>query len=130
MVWRGFAYRRLREGRSLLAAVGWSMPLVAAAHVPIVVTLGPTIGFGAMLVAAVTSLPFAHLYETGNRTIWAPALVHAAIDGSKLVVIPTAALSTFSPLIVVGALLVPLLALAVPRRLLAAERTKEAGQPR
>jgi membrane protease YdiL (CAAX protease family) len=118
LVWRGFAFRRLREGRSFRAAVAWTMPLLAITHVPIVLTLGPAVGLGAMAVAAVTSVPFAYLYETGRRTIWAPALVHTAIDTFKLVVIPAAALPTFSVLIIVVSLTVPLLALAVPRRVL------------
>jgi membrane protease YdiL (CAAX protease family) len=115
LVWRGYAFRRLREGRSFRAATVATMPLIAAAHVPIVVTLGPAVGLGAMAVAAVTSVPLAYLYETGRRTVWAPALVHTAIDTFKLVVIPAAALPTFSVLIIVVSLTVPLLALAVPR---------------
>ena len=120
LVWRGFAFRRLREGRSFWAATFWTMPLIAVTHVPIVVTMGPAIGIGAMAVAAVTSMPLAYLYETGGRTIWAPALVHTAIDAFKLVAIPAVALSTFSPLIIVVSLTVPLLAFAVPRRWLLA----------
>lgn len=85
LAWRGYVFRRLREGRSFWRAVLWTMPLLAATHVPIVVTAGPLIGVVAMIVAAVTCVPFAHLYERGGRTIWAPALVHAAIDGFKLV---------------------------------------------
>ena len=123
LVWRGFAFRRLREGRSFWSAVLWTMPLIAATHLPIVVTLGPAIGIGAMLVAAVTSMPFAHLYEMGRRTIWAPALVHTAIDTFKLVVIPVAALSTFSGLLIVVSLTVPLLAFAAPRRFRTLGRT-------
>ena len=92
------------------------MPLVAATHVPIVLTMGVTVGIGAMAVAALTSLPFAHLYETGHRTLWAPALVHTAIDSFKLVIVPAAAATTFSLLLVAVSLLVPLLVLAVPRR--------------
>ena len=118
LVWRGFAFRRLREGRSFWAATCWTMPLIAVTHVPIVVALGPAVGLGAMAVAAVTSMPLAYLYETGRRTIWAPALVHTAIDTFKLVLIPAAALPTFSLLIIVVSLTVPLLAFAVPRGIL------------
>jgi membrane protease YdiL (CAAX protease family) len=128
LVWRGYAFRRLREGRSFRAAVAWTMPLIAASHIPIVVTVGPAIGLGAMLVAAVTSIPLAYLYETGNRSIWPPALVHTAIDTFKLVLIPAVALSTFSLLIIVVSLTVPLLVLAAPRQLLAA--TPPVEQPR
>lgn len=123
LVWRGFAFRRLREGRTFWTAMAWTMPLIAATHLPIVFTLGPAIGLGAMCVAAVTSIPFGYLYETGGRTIWAPALVHTAIDSFKLVVIPAAALSTFPLLLTVVSLVVPLAALAVPRRLLTRPRT-------
>ena len=118
VVWRGFAFRRLREGRSFRAATAWSMPLVAAAHVPIVLTMGPAVGLGAMAVAAVTAVPLAYLYETGRRSVWAPALVHTAIDAFKLVVLPAAALPAFSVLIIGVSLTIPLLALAVPRRIL------------
>lgn len=118
LVWRGFTFRRLRQGRTFWAATLWTMPLVAASHLYIVFTLGPAVGIGAMTVAMVTSIPFAYLYETGRGTIWAPALVHTAIDTFKLVIIPTAALATFSVLIIAVSITVPLLALAVPRRLL------------
>ncbi len=118
LVWRGFAFRRLREGRSFRSALGWTMPLIAITHLPIVFTLGPVIGLTAMLIAAVTSIPFGYLYESGRHTIWAPALLHTAIDAFKLVIIPAGALAAFSPLILVTALLVPLLVMVVPWRLL------------
>jgi len=116
LVWRGYAFRRLRTGRSFGAAVGLTMPLIAATHIPVIVTSGVLVGLAAMLVAAVTTLPFAHLYELGRGTVWAPALVHAGIDSFKLVELP-AALTTFSLTLAAISLTVPLLALAVPRRL-------------
>ncbi|MCV2491278.1 CPBP family intramembrane metalloprotease [Geodermatophilus sp. YIM 151500] len=119
VVWRGYAFRRLRAGRSFGRAVACTMPLLAATHVPVVVGSGPAVGGAAMLVAAVTSLPLAYLYETGRGTVWAPALVHTAIDSFKLVVVPSAVLTTYSLALAATALVVPLLALAVPRRLLA-----------
>jgi membrane protease YdiL (CAAX protease family) len=118
LVWRGFAFRRLRDGRTFWSATWWTMPLIAASHLPIVFTMGPAVGLGAMAVAAVTSVPFGYLYETGRRSIWAPALVHTAIDTFKLVVIPAAAIPTYSVLIIAVSLTVPLLALVVPRRVL------------
>ena len=121
LVWRGFAFRRLREGRSFWTAVWWTMPLIAVTHLPIVFTVDPVVGIGAMVVAAVTSIPFSYLYETGGRTVWAPALLHTAIDSFKLLVIPAAAVSTFSLLLVAVSIVVPLLVLAVPRRLLTTE---------
>ena len=129
LVWRGFTFRRLRQGRSFWAATLWTMPLIAASHLPIVFSLGPAVGIGAMTVAMVTSIPFSYLYETGRGTIWAPALVHTAIDTFKLVIIPTAALATFSVLIIAVSLTVPLLALAVPRRLLQPSANQGSGHP-
>jgi membrane protease YdiL (CAAX protease family) len=118
LVWRGYAFRRLREGRSFWSAAWWTMPLIAVTHVPIIATMGPAVGIGALAVAAVTSMPLAYLFETGRRTIWAPAVVHSAIDSFKLVVIPAVAVQTFSLLLVVASLTVPLLAFAVPRQVL------------
>jgi membrane protease YdiL (CAAX protease family) len=118
IVWRGYAFRRLRKGRSFGRAVVLTMPLIVAAHVPILVNSGPAVGAAAMLVAAVTTAPLAYLYETGRNTVWAPALVHTAIDSFKLVDIPVEARPAFSLTLAAVALLVPLLAFAVPRRVL------------
>ena len=41
LVWRGYAFRRLRAGRSFGRAVAWTMPLLAATHVPVLVNSGP-----------------------------------------------------------------------------------------
>ena len=113
VVWRGYAYRRLREGRSFGRAVVLSMPLVAAAHVPVVFGSGPAVGGAAMVVAAATSVSLAHLWELGGRTIWAPAILHTAIDTFKLVVVPDGAVVAFSLTLAAVSALVPLLVLAV-----------------
>ena len=115
LVWRGYAYRRLRVGRGFLPAVLWTMPLVAATHLPIVVTSGPAVGLAAMAVAAVTALPLAKLFDVGRGTLWAPAVVHAGIDSFKLVEVPAPALPTFSLLLAGMGLVVPLIVLALPR---------------
>lgn len=118
LVWRGYAYRRLRAGRSFGRAVLWTMPLVAVAHVPIVVNSGPVVGAAALIVAAVTAVPLAYLFDAGRATVWAPAVVHTAIDSFKLVEVPTAALTTFSLLLAAVSVAAPLLVLAVPQRTL------------
>ena len=115
LVWRGFVFRRLRETHAFWPAVWWSMPFVVAAHVPIVLTVGPVVGLGAMLVAAVTSVPLSYLYEWGRRTLWAPALVHTAIDSFKIVELP-AGTTTFSLSLIAVSLAAPLLVFALPRR--------------
>lgn len=111
LVWRGFVFRRLSAGHSFVAAVLWSMPFVALAHVPIFFRGGPVVAVGALAVAAVTSVPLSALYLRGNQTIWAPALVHTAIDSFKLVIVPAAALQSFSLLLVVFSLVGPLVVL-------------------
>ncbi len=88
LVWRGYVFGRLRAGRSFWSAMWWTMPLIAVTHLPIVFSMGPATGIGAMVVAAVTSIPLGYLYETGRGSVWAPALVHTAIDSFKLFVIP------------------------------------------
>jgi membrane protease YdiL (CAAX protease family) len=113
LVWRGYVFRRLARGRSFRSAVVRSMPLIALTHVPILLTAGPAVGIGAMAVAAVTPVPLSRLYAMGGGTVWAPALLHAAIDSFKLVVLPAAALAVY-PLLIIGcSLAVPLLVLLV-----------------
>ncbi|MET0966172.1 MAG: CPBP family intramembrane glutamic endopeptidase [Nakamurella sp.] len=116
IIWRGYAFRRLRDGRSFRRAVLLTMPLIAATHIPIVLTLGPAVGLGAMLVAAVTTIPLSYLYEVGGNSVWAPGLLHTAIDAFKLFVIPAAAAAVFPFLMIAVSVLIPLLALIVPRR--------------
>lgn len=118
IVWRSFTFRRLSVHRPLRTAVLLTMPLIAAAHIPVAVDNGIVVALGAMLVAAVTSLPFSYLYVTGRCTVWAPALVHATIDSFKLMIIPESAVTTFSMLLIVISIAVPLLALTIPRRLM------------
>jgi hypothetical protein len=127
LVWRGYAFRRLRAGRSFRRAVLWTMPLIAATHIPVVVTSGPAVGAAAMLVAAVTTVPLARLYEAGRNTVWAPAVLHTAIDSFKLVVVPAAALTTFSLLLAAVSLVIPLL--AVPRWVAAGSHDARAARP-
>jgi len=115
LVWRGYAYRRLRADRTFGRAVVASMPLVVAAHVPIVFGSGLAVGGAAMVVAAATTVAFAHLWEMGRGTIWAPALLHTAIDSFKLVVLPPGSTVMFSLVLAAVSATVPLLVLAVPR---------------
>jgi hypothetical protein len=110
LVWRAFAFRHLREGRTFRRAVLLSMPLIAPTHVPIIVTNGPIVGGLALASAAVTCLPLAYLWERGDRTIWGPAMVHATIDLWQL--LAPGFPMTFSVVILVVSIVVPLLAFA------------------
>ena len=115
LVWRGYAYRRLRAGRSFGRAVAGTMPLVALAHVPIVITSGITIGTAALAVAFITSVPLGYLFDAGRSTIWAAAILHTAIDTFKVFDVPAAAVPTFSLLLSAFSIVIPLLVLVVPR---------------
>lgn len=111
LVWRGYAYRRLRERRTAGRAALATMPLIAATHLPVVVSSGLMVGIAAMLVAAVTSLPLAHLFDMGRRTIWAPAVLHTGIDTFKLLDIPADARLPVSLSLATVSLVLPLFAL-------------------
>jgi membrane protease YdiL (CAAX protease family) len=115
LAWRGYVFGALREGRTFWRAVLLSMPLLALTHVPIVLNSGVLVGIVAMVVAAVTTLPFAYLYELGGRTIWAPALVHAAIDIFRALTVAPADTLVFSLYVSAIALVVPLVAFPLGR---------------
>jgi membrane protease YdiL (CAAX protease family) len=113
LVWRGFAFGHLRRAMPFRAAVGWSVPLVALTHVPIILGNGALIGLLAVATAAVTCLPFARLWERGGRTIWAPACLHGLIDTWQLL---ERTYPPWFPIVVVAAsTVVPLAVLLVPR---------------
>jgi membrane protease YdiL (CAAX protease family) len=88
VAWRGYAFGHLRRSASFGIAVRRTMPLIALTHLPIVIEAGPAVGVAAMIVAIVTCIPLAHLCELGRGTIWAAAIVHAAIDTFKLIEAP------------------------------------------
>jgi membrane protease YdiL (CAAX protease family) len=107
LVWRGFVFARLRERRPFAAAVWWSVPLIALTHVPIIITDGWLVGGLATLTAAVTCWPLAHLWERGNRTVWAPALLHGVIGTWQL--FERSYPASFSLVVLGASLTVPLL---------------------
>jgi membrane protease YdiL (CAAX protease family) len=126
MAWRGFMYRRLRASRSFRGAVLASMPLMTLTHVPIMIENGPAVGIAALLVAAITCLPFAYLFDRGSNTIWAAAMLHATIDVFRLLDIPEADRAQFSIIISLGAAVVPLLVFLLRERFFAT-RPRESG---
>ena len=130
LAWRGYAFRRLRQGRAFAGAIRWTMPLIAITHLPILVTNGLAVGSFAILVAIVTCLPFGYLWERGGQTIWAAAMLHAAIDAFKLLEVPTGQAGVvFSLTLAVVSLVVPLSVFAFGDRFFGRRSTlSEAGQ--
>lgn len=111
--WRGYTFGHLHRQASFRSAVRHTMPLIAATHLPVLVEAGPAVGLAAVVVAAATCVPLAHLYVLGRRTIWPAATVHAAIDAFKLVDDP-AGRPGLTVAISAAALVVPFLALLWP----------------
>jgi membrane protease YdiL (CAAX protease family) len=93
-IYRGYLFRRLRERYRFRSAVLLGTLLAVVAHTPIVLSAGPVLGSIAILVSAMTFLPFALLFERGGNTIWAPAVVHFAAD----CIIPLGVLGLAPPL--------------------------------
>jgi hypothetical protein len=114
-VWRGFVYSHARAGRTFAQGVLLSMPLIVLTHAPIVADSGWLVGGLAMLTAAVTCLPLAYLWDKGGATVWAPAIVHGLI-GSWQVFDRTYPMS-FSMVVLVVSIVVPLLAFPIGKRL-------------
>lgn len=84
LVWRGFVFSHLRKTHSFRSAVRRSMPLIAVTHAPIIATSGGVVGGLAMITAAATCVPLSYLWESGRRTIWAPAALHGLIGSWQL----------------------------------------------
>ena len=80
VLYHAFLFGHLRRGRSFWRAAWLAVILFALSHLPILWQQGPLVGGMALALAISSSFPFARLYEQGRNTIWAPALVHAAVD--------------------------------------------------
>jgi membrane protease YdiL (CAAX protease family) len=109
LVWRGFAFGHLRRRMTFWRAVLWVTPLIAVTHVPIIVGNGLLLGALAVLSAAVTCVPFAHLWEHGGRTIWGPAVLHGAIGFWQL--FERTFPDRYSAAVICGSIVVPLVVL-------------------
>lgn len=74
---RGFVFRHLREGRPFWRAAALSTVYFAAYHLVLIFTAGVMFGVIGAVIAIPTGFLTAYLYERGNNTIWASALLHA-----------------------------------------------------
>lgn len=88
IVFRGYLYGHIRRGRGFWRAALISAVPFAAAHLYLFAVMDWTIALTALALSVALSFPFAKLYEMGGRTIWAPAIAHAVVQGAvKLIVI-------------------------------------------
>lgn len=82
VLFRGFMYRHLRQGRTFWRAATLSALPFAAAHVPLLWTLDIPVAVLALAMAIALSFPFAWLFDRANGSIWPGAILHAVVQGS------------------------------------------------
>lgn len=86
-VFRGFLYGQIRRRHPFWRAALISTAPFAAAHLLLFATMDWPIALAALVLSISSSFPFARLYDLAGRTIWAPALAHAVVQGAiKLIV--------------------------------------------
>ena len=116
VLFRGYLFGRLRQGRSFWRAAGLSILPFAAVHLVLFLTMPWPIALAALMLSIVLSIPLAHLFELGGGTIWAPALVHFVVQGTvKVITFSDVTGSGFPLLWMAASALVPMCALLVPR---------------
>jgi membrane protease YdiL (CAAX protease family) len=81
-LFRAYLFGHLRAGRTFRQAAMLSVWPFAAVHLVLFWTLPWPIAVASIVLAIVVSFPLAWLFELGGRTIWAPALVHAVVQGA------------------------------------------------
>jgi membrane protease YdiL (CAAX protease family) len=80
-LFRGFMYRHLRRTRTFWRAAALSALPFAAAHVPLLFSLEPTVALLALGMAVAWSFPLAWLFERAGGSTWPGAILHATIQG-------------------------------------------------
>jgi membrane protease YdiL (CAAX protease family) len=86
VLFRGFVYGRIRDGRPFWRAVSHSLPPFVLAHVLLLASMPLALALASLALSVAITPALCHLYELGGRTIWAPALVHAVVQGAIKVV--------------------------------------------
>jgi membrane protease YdiL (CAAX protease family) len=115
VLFRGYLFGHLRNGRSFWRAARLSMLPFVAVHLLLFATMPWPIAAAALVLAVVVAFPMARLYELGGATIWAPALLHFVIQGTvKVVVFPEASSLRFAVLWMAISAVVPMLVFVMP----------------
>lgn len=81
-LFRGYLFRRLRNGRSFWHAAALATVPFVLVHLYLLATLPWPVALAAALLSIIMSFPLAHLFELGGNTVWAPALLHFAVQGA------------------------------------------------
>lgn len=113
LLFRGFVYGRIRRERTFWRAVWLSLPPFVLVHLVLFFLMDWPIALASVALSVISVPALCQLYELGGRTIWAPALVHAVIQGAIKLVDIQGASAMAVPLVWIGACaLIPYLAFA------------------
>jgi membrane protease YdiL (CAAX protease family) len=89
LLFRGYLFGHLREGRSFWRAALLSVPPFLAVHLLLFLKMDVAVAAAALVVSLVISFPLARLYDLGGGTIWGAAILHWVVQGAiKLVLAP------------------------------------------
>ena len=117
ILFRGYLFGHLRRGRSFWRAAGLSMPPFVAVHLLLFLTMPWPIALAALVLSVVLSFPLAHLFELGDHTIWAPALLHFVVQATvKVVVVSGDSASVFPLVWMAASAVLPMFVLLISRR--------------
>jgi len=79
VLFRGFLFHHFRSTRTFHQAGLLSLVAFAIAHIYLFTYMPAPLALFATLLSLVSAFPFAYLFERGNNTIWAPAVLHTLI---------------------------------------------------
>ena len=116
-LFRGYVFNFFRKRFSFWKAANLSMLLFGFMHLLMFLWLPIPIAVAAILLAIIAAYPTAYLFEQGNRTIWAPAIMHSAALATNLFVIPLE-ISISLSLMWIGVVLISLFLVFVLGRLI------------
>ena len=116
VLFRGYLFRRVRDGRPFWRAVVLASAPFVAVHLVLFFTMSWPVALAAVLLSAVLSAPLAYLFELGGDTVWAPALVHFVIQGAIKVVTPAGSAPVLPLVWMAATAVLPYLVFLVPRR--------------
>ncbi|MFT3806303.1 type II CAAX prenyl endopeptidase Rce1 family protein [Arenimonas sp.] len=87
-LFRGYLYRHYRERHAFWPAALRSLLPFVLVHLLLFLTLPFAIAAASLGLSIVTTFPLAKLFDAGGGTVWAPALLHAGVQGIKLFELP------------------------------------------
>jgi len=116
LIWRGYTYRHLREGRRFWPAAVWTMAFTAAAHLYMLGTMALPVALAAIALSVLISFPLCYLFELDEGALGAVALLHFVVQGvPKLFELPEAKLQTAQLGWIAVSALAPLIVFTVRR---------------